>query len=72
VPGLDAAGRPFIQLERDWTAPGRVPAQDRLVINATNIAALTIDPVAAHVTCHATLEIHSDGPLRVHLLGCRS
>jgi acetyl esterase/lipase len=70
APGLDAAGRPFVQLERDWAAPGRVPVQDRLIINATNIKSVTIDAVSARVTCQATIEVHSDGPLKVTLLGC--
>lgn len=45
-------------------------ASDTLVIKAKNISALTIDPQRAKVTCDAKLEVASDGPLTVQLLGC--
>jgi hypothetical protein len=60
----------YTETTRVWSAPGRVPVQNRIVITATNIGALTIDPGAAHVTCDVKLEVHSDGPVKVTLLGC--
>jgi hypothetical protein len=68
--GVTADGLPYLSQERSWAAPRRVPAQNRLVIRATNIRSLTIDPRAAHVTCSVRLDITSDGPLTVHLTGC--
>jgi pimeloyl-ACP methyl ester carboxylesterase len=68
--GVTADGLPYLSQERSWAAPRRVPAQNRLVIRATNIRSLTIDPRAAHVTCSVRLDITSDGPLAVHLTGC--
>jgi hypothetical protein len=52
---------------------GAAPAQakaDELVINATNISAVTIVPSRAGVTCAAKLAVTSDGPLHVTLAGC--
>lgn len=45
---------------------------DRLDITATNISSIAIDPRRAGVTCKATLNVVSDGPLDVRLLGCGS
>lgn len=66
----DNPGNFYVQVERTWGDPKPAPRQDLLVINATNIKAVTIDPKAAHLTCHAKIEIHSDGPLKVTMLGC--
>ncbi|MGH8998189.1 MAG: hypothetical protein ACRDY7_02220, partial [Acidimicrobiia bacterium] len=41
-----------------------------LTIKATNIGAVTIDPERARVTCDAKLDVETDGPLSVTLLGC--
>jgi hypothetical protein len=46
------------------------PVSDTLVITARNIEALTIDPQRAKVTCDARLDVQTDGPVTVHLLGC--
>lgn len=69
--GVDAGGRPYAQHERQWSAAGRTRAQDRIIITATNIASLTIDPVAARVTCKVKLDIRSDTPIAVTLRGCK-
>lgn len=68
--GVTADGLPYLSQERTWVALRRVPARNRIVIRATNIRSLTIDPRAAHVTCSVRLDITSDGPLAVHLTGC--
>ena len=44
--------------------------RDRLWINATNLAALTIDVRRAKVTCDVKLTVVSDGPLKIKLAGC--
>jgi hypothetical protein len=55
---------------RIWgPAPAR-PIADRLHITATNVATMTVDPVRARVSCGATLDITSDGPIHVILAGC--
>lgn len=70
--GMDQPGNVFAQVERTWGEPKPAPRQDRIVITATNIRSVTIDPDAAHVSCKAKVEIHSDGPIEVVLKGCRS
>jgi hypothetical protein len=47
-----------------------VRKENRIVIKAKNIAAITIDPAAARVSCNVKLDIQSDGPLKVTLIGC--
>jgi hypothetical protein len=66
----DSPGNVYVQIERTWGAPKPVPPKDRLVINATNIRSVTIDPKAAQVSCNARLRINSDGPIKVTLRGC--
>lgn len=46
------------------------PVRDQLDIRATNIRSVTIDVKRARVSCGAKLNITSDGPLAVTLLGC--
>jgi pimeloyl-ACP methyl ester carboxylesterase len=69
-PGSTKAGLPYVETERRWASPGTVRPANRIVLDAHNIGSITIDPVAAHVTCDVTVDIRSDGPLDVLLLGC--
>lgn len=61
---------PYTHRVLDWAPPMVAPVADRLLIRASNIASVTIDPVRAKVSCKAALEIDSDGPLEVVLAGC--
>ncbi len=54
----------------EWQPAVAVPVQDKLVIQASNVASVTIDPVRAKVSCRAAMDISSDVPLRVTLKGC--
>lgn len=60
----------YVETQRTWSEPGKVPVENRIVIKATNIASVMIDPAAARVDCNVKLDIESDGPLAVTLLGC--
>jgi hypothetical protein len=67
---VEAPANPYL---REYRHPGTGPAEtaaDTLTITATNIRHVTIDPSRAHVSCGATLNVTTDGPLSVHLLGC--
>jgi hypothetical protein len=58
---------------REYRHLGSGPAQtpsDSLTITAKNIGAVVIDVARAKVTCNAKLDVKSDGPLSVTLLGC--
>lgn len=68
--GTTADGLAYVEQERTWDEPVAVPRENRLVINATNVRSLAIDPVAARVDCDAQLDVTSDGPIEVRLLGC--
>jgi hypothetical protein len=54
-----------------WAPAPAAPVADRLLVNATNVRALTIDPRRAHVTCDAEVDVTSDGPVQVTLAGCK-
>ncbi len=43
---------------------------DTLTITAKNIGSLVIDPQRAKVSCDAKLDVTTDGPLSITLLGC--
>ncbi len=61
---------PYMREFRHLADPARGEQASRLVITAKNIASIVIDPKRAGVTCGATLDVRSDGPLEVRLLGC--
>jgi hypothetical protein len=51
------------------SGPAHTPT-DTLTITAKNIGSLVIDPQRAKVSCNARLDVTSDGPLSITLLGC--
>lgn len=51
------------------SGPGQTPA-DTLSVTAKNIKAVVIDVQRAKVSCGVKLDVKSDGPLSVTLLGC--
>ncbi|MFG1816123.1 hypothetical protein ACGFIF_20335 [Kribbella sp. NPDC049174] len=55
---------------RTKPAPVSAPVANRLDITATNVRTVTIDPQQAKVTCAADLNVTTDGPLTVRLIGC--
>lgn len=57
------------QTQQLGTAPV-TPVRDQLDITATNIRSVTIDVKRARVSCAAKLNVTSDGPLAVTLVGC--
>jgi hypothetical protein len=70
APGLTAGGWAYVEKQRTWSRPVAVPVANRIVIRATNIGSVTIDPAAAKADCEAELDIVSDGPIEVRLAGC--
>lgn len=62
---------PYSERNLSWGGAPQQPKANELVITATNVRVVTIDPKRAGVTCRTKLTVISDGPLRVTLLGCR-
>jgi predicted esterase len=60
----------FNRQYRTWGKAPRSMRRDEIDIEATNIAAATINVHRAHVDCHARIEVNSDGPMDVKLSGC--
>jgi hypothetical protein len=55
---------------KTW-APGHdAVRRDVLHLAAHNLAAVTIHPARAHLSCHPQLQVTTDGPLRMTLAGC--
>ena len=61
---------PYSSESRTPLPPVPAAVRNRLDIAATNIATVTIDPQQAKVDCSAALNVTTDGPLTVHLIGC--
>lgn len=61
---------PYLRRQQDWGTPSPIPAADRLVIRATNLAEVTVDVLRARLSCAPDIEVTSDGPLLIHLAGC--
>jgi hypothetical protein len=58
---------------REFRHPETGPAHERsdsLTITARNIGAIVVDVARAKVSCDAKLDVTSDGPISVTLLGC--
>jgi hypothetical protein len=68
--GTTAPVNPYVREYRHLPGGAEQAKANVLDITATNIRSVTIDPAAAEVDCDATLNITSDGPLEVTLLGC--
>jgi len=60
----------FTTEHRTKPAPVSAPVQNRLDITAQNIRTVTIDPQQAQVSCDAELNVTTDGPVTVRLIGC--
>ncbi|MFP5219835.1 MAG: hypothetical protein ACLGIG_08870 [Actinomycetes bacterium] len=61
---------PYTVRSQSWSTPEPVAAEDRLVVEATNLATLTIDVERARVGCDVVLDVTTDGPVTVVLEGC--
>ena len=60
----------FTEQSKAWGAVPSESTLDVLVIDAKNVAAVTVDPARARVDCDAGLDVKTDGPLTVTLAGC--
>jgi hypothetical protein len=60
----------YDQQEVTWGPAPEIPVSDVIDIKAENIATVAIDPKRAKITCHATINVDSDGPIDVKLFGC--
>jgi hypothetical protein len=61
---------PYTSQAKAWGPAPSEPVQDALVINAVNVARVNIDASRARVDCSASLNVTTDGPLRVTLTDC--
>jgi hypothetical protein len=68
--GGAVGAQPFDSDTKTWGATPATPVANTLDINATNIAAVTIEADRAKVNCHPHLNIKSDGPIAVTIANC--
>jgi hypothetical protein len=61
---------PYRRREQTWAPVEQQPGRDELVIDATNIAHVTIDTRRARLSCSPVLRVTTDGPLSITLGGC--
>lgn len=61
---------PYTRRVQGRDAAPAQPTADRLVITATNIATVNVDPTRAGISCAAEIDITADGPMEVVLAGC--
>jgi hypothetical protein len=59
---------PFTSQSRSWGPPQSAPKANRISITAVNLSAATIDVGRAQVGCDVALDVHTDGPLTIHLV----
>ena len=58
---------PFVRREQTWGDAPAAAAADRLVVNATNVSAATVDARRARLSCAPQLDVTSDGPLNLQI-----
>lgn len=61
---------PFVERGQTRTATTTAPVEDRLVVTATGVSRVVIDPQRARVTCAAKVDVASAEPVEVVLAGC--
>lgn len=69
-PGTTVPLNPYTTETRTPKPALDVAKANELEITATNISEITIDPRKAQVTCSVDLQVKTDGPLTIHLVGC--
>ncbi len=60
----------YVSLKQTWGLALPTLKSDSIDLTATNIATAAIDPGRARVDCNAKLNITTDGPIKVTLIGC--
>ncbi|MBA0124250.1 hypothetical protein H0B56_01705 [Haloechinothrix sp. YIM 98757] len=70
VSGNTVPVNPYLREFRHLPDPPEEPRENRIEINVTNIGSLAVDPAQAQVGCDTELDVTTDGPVEVTLLGC--
>jgi hypothetical protein len=76
APGMDVlmggyhGPMPYLETVESWGTSRSVHHVDRLVIRAANLSHITVDVERARITCSATVDVQSDGPLTVSFPRC--
>jgi hypothetical protein len=60
----------YAAFKQTWAREATARRRDAMDVNATNIAAASIDVGRAGVGCNVALKITTDGPIAVTLAGC--
>jgi hypothetical protein len=60
----------YAETSKSWGKTPKAPVSDTLVLNATNLSQIVVDPGRAGLDCNAKLDVTTDGPLDVRLAGC--
>jgi hypothetical protein len=63
---------PYTRHILDWDAAPTIPAADVLDLTLVNVKTLTVDMARARLTCDATINVVTDGPVDITFLGCGS
>ena len=65
----DGSAYPATTTTTEWDDPPQTASADALDVVARNIGAVTIDVDRARVSCDAHIDVDSDGPVEVRLVG---
>jgi hypothetical protein len=68
--GGNLPGIAFTRQSREWGETPSTAVADRLRLRLRNIAALTVHPARAGLSCAADLEVDTDGPVDIRFAGC--
>jgi pimeloyl-ACP methyl ester carboxylesterase len=60
----------YVSRSQTWGPFGKAAKADALALTVSNLKTVTVDVARAGLSCGATLEVKTDGPLDVVLAGC--
>jgi hypothetical protein len=69
--GGNEVAMPFAEQSKSWGSAPKAPRHDVLRLDAENLSRVVVHPRRTHLSCHAKLDVKTNGPLAVRLAGCR-
>jgi predicted esterase len=60
----------YVEQSRSWGKAPSAPRRNVLRIDAQNLSQIVVHPHRARLSCDATVQVETDGPVKVRLAGC--
>ena len=61
----------YLEQSKSWGKAPSTPRRNVLRIDAQNLSQIVVHPRRARLSCDVTLQVKTDGPVKVRLAGCQ-